>query len=102
MFILCRCKALILSNPGAARQFFLHLPKFLDTEDSVKYMVVLCRYLVESARQLNRNNDSASVGQSTEDKDDCDDSGKTPGSSETPSRSRRSSAKKSKMAQGQI
>ncbi|GFR71947.1 condensin-2 complex subunit G2-like [Elysia marginata] len=96
-----RCKTLIMSNPGAARQFYLHLPNFLDTEDCVKYTVVLCRYLVESARQLNSHIEA----QGSQDENDGNEknsaeSQETPESSQRSTRSRRSSAKKSRTSQG--
>ncbi|GFO31777.1 condensin-2 complex subunit g2-like [Plakobranchus ocellatus] len=96
-----RCKALIMSNPGAARQFFLYLPKFLEVEDNVKYIVVLCRYLIESARQLNAGNDASSREDDESQSDDRtsgapDDQGGT--SAVTPRRSGRSGSKKARTS----
>ncbi|KAH9498195.1 hypothetical protein Btru_007928 [Bulinus truncatus] len=41
-----RCITLIKTNAGAARQFFTHLPNYLSLEDTVKYIIFLCRYLL--------------------------------------------------------
>nr|KAG5696062.1 hypothetical protein BaRGS_017174 [Batillaria attramentaria] len=45
-----RCVTLIESNLSAARVFFLHAPRHMTLTDTVKYMALLCRYVLESVR----------------------------------------------------
>ncbi|KAL8558635.1 hypothetical protein ACOMHN_022558 [Nucella lapillus] len=52
-----RCLTLIDSNASAARVFFLNAPRHLTLTDTVKYMALLCRYVLESVRSMNRSQD---------------------------------------------
>ncbi|XP_059170020.1 condensin-2 complex subunit G2-like isoform X2 [Physella acuta] len=54
-----RCITLIKTNQGAARQFFMHVSQFFSLEDVVKYIVILCRYILESARQIKGTNSAS-------------------------------------------
>lgn len=52
------CINLINLNRRAARQFFLNIPKSLGSCDTAKYIIVLCRYALESSRLLARSRES--------------------------------------------
>ncbi|CAL1526058.1 unnamed protein product, partial [Lymnaea stagnalis] len=54
-----RSVTLIKSNINAAREFYCHLPEFLSLDEIVKYMVVLCRYVLEGSRQLQSGNNQS-------------------------------------------
>uniref|UniRef100_A0A2C9L7T0 Uncharacterized protein n=1 Tax=Biomphalaria glabrata TaxID=6526 RepID=A0A2C9L7T0_BIOGL len=57
-----RCIALIKTNRGAARQFFTYLPKFLSLEDTIKYIIMLCRYMLHLLELIAPNLSNASDG----------------------------------------
>jgi condensin-2 complex subunit G2 len=44
---LARCVSLIQTNPGAARVFYRYASKHLSTANTGKFMVMLCRYILE-------------------------------------------------------
>ncbi|XP_076437433.1 condensin-2 complex subunit G2-like [Babylonia areolata] len=67
-----RCLTLLQSNAAAARVFFLHAPRHLTLSDTVKYMGLLCRYVLESVRSMKQSSDD-----NDDDDDDNDSSSKT-------------------------
>ncbi|XP_025083646.1 condensin-2 complex subunit G2-like isoform X1 [Pomacea canaliculata] len=52
-----RCITLIESNPGAARVFWLNVPSHMTLTDTVKFMALVCRYVLESVRQMGHDSD---------------------------------------------
>ncbi|CAG5134282.1 unnamed protein product, partial [Candidula unifasciata] len=47
-----RCVTLVKLNMAAARQFYLNLPRCLSLEDTIRYITLLCKALIESAHKL--------------------------------------------------
>ncbi|XP_070175011.1 condensin-2 complex subunit G2-like [Littorina saxatilis] len=52
-----RCMTLVESNAAAARVFFLNAPRHLTLNDTVRYISLLCRYVLESVRTMSERLD---------------------------------------------
>ncbi|XP_064594781.1 condensin-2 complex subunit G2-like isoform X2 [Liolophura sinensis] len=75
---LSRCKALLRSNPGAARNFFRYAHLHMSLEETVKYITLLCRCVlccVRSEQRAAESNSQTSGGErevSDEEREDDD------------------------------
>ncbi|XP_012939840.1 condensin-2 complex subunit G2 [Aplysia californica] len=95
-----RCLTLIKGNPGAARQFFVHLPQHLPVQECAKYITLLCRYALETVRQQQQQTDDSVADRSDNSDSSRDASRLSDDKNETPSGSKRARRKSSSRAGG--